>query len=401
MSDTTLGAPAYPFGMAERLDLHPEYARLRKEEPLARVTMPFGGEALMITRHADVRMVLSDPRFSRAAAVGIDAPRLTPQQEDGSLILSMDAPDHTRLRKLVSRAFTARRIAGMREDIQRMVDGLLDAMVAGRPTADFAEAVAWPLPITAICELLGVPFEDRARFVAWTDQLMALSTDQLDTVMAAGKQLDDYLAGLIEQRRRTPTDDLLGVLVSARDDDDRLTERELVTFGTTLLIGGYETTASQIGSFVYVLLSQRDHWARLVADPDLVPAAVEELLRYTPLGTTSGGFPRIATEDVDLPSGLVRAGQAVMTQVAVANRDERVFDNPEDLDFGRADNPHLSFGHGPHHCLGAQLARMELQLTIGTLVRRFPELRLTVPADEVVWRTNRMIRGVQRLPVTW
>ncbi|HEX3787103.1 MAG TPA: cytochrome P450 [Pseudonocardiaceae bacterium] len=400
MTTTEHGAQTYPFSAAEGLALNPRYAELRRDEPLTRVTMPYGGEAWLATRYADIKTVLADARFSRAATVGADVPRGTPLVQQDSSILSMDPPEHTRLRRLVAKAFTARRIGGLRPRAQQVVDELVDTMIAAGPPADLAASLAWPLPITVICEMLGVPFEDRDRFRIWTDQLMALSTTDQQTILDAREQLNDYLAGLIARRRQQPTEDLLSVLVAARDEGDQLSETELVTFGVTLLVAGHETTANQTGNFMYTLLSQREHWDALVADPDLVPAAIEELLRYTPLGA-GAGFPRIATEDIELGGRTVRAGDAVVVQIASANRDAAVFDEPDVLDFARPDNQHVAFGHGVHHCLGAQLARLELQIAIGTLARRLPGLRLAVPADEVVWKSNRLVRGVRELPVEW
>jgi cytochrome P450 RapN len=400
MTTTEQGAPAYPFAVADRLELNPRYAQLRRDEPLIKVTMPFGGEAWLATRYADIKMVLADQRFSRALTLGTDTPRPTPQIQTSASILSMDPPEHTRLRKITAKAFTARRIGELRPRTQEIIDGLIDEMVAGGAPADLSAAVAWPLPITVICEMLGVPYADREQFRAWTDQVMALTEDTPDTIMGARDSLNEYLAGLVAERRANPTEDLLGVLVAARDEGERLSEEELVTFGVTLLVAGHETTANHTGNMVYTLLSQPDLWQQLVADPDLAPTVVEELMRYLPLGAAAG-FPRIATEDIEVAGHTVRAGEAVVVQIAAANRDETVFDRPDEVRFDRGENPHVGFGHGVHHCLGAQLARMEMQLALGTLARRLPGLRLAVPADEVVWKTNRLIRGVRALPVAW
>jgi cytochrome P450 RapN len=401
MTATSHGARSYPFGPVDRLDLDPTYGQLREEQPLARVTMPFGGDAWLATRYDDIKTVLADPRFSRAATVGQDVPRTTPLIQPDTSILSMDPPEHSRLRKLTAKAFTARHVESMRPRVQAIIDDLLDVMIATGSPADLTESLNWPLPITVICEMLGVPVEDRDRFREWTDLMLAIG-DRVDPrrIREARDNTNTYLAELIAARRARPTDDLLGLLVRARDDDDRLSEAELVTFGVTLLVAGHETTANQTGNMVYLLLERRDLWDSLVADPDLVPRAVEELLRFIPLGA-SASFPRIAKEDVELGGQLVRAGEAVLVMVAAANRDAAVFDRPDEIDFGRTDNPHVAFGHGVHHCLGAPLARLELQLAVGTLVRRLPGLRLAVPADDVPWRVDRLVRGVSALPVEW
>ncbi|HEY3609659.1 MAG TPA: cytochrome P450 [Pseudonocardiaceae bacterium] len=323
-----------------------------------------------------------------------------PPIEQETSILSMDPPEHSRLRKLVARAFTARQIERLRPRTQAIVDDLLDRMIAAGSPADLAESLAWPLPITVICELLGVPVEDRDRFRVWTDRLLSLSGTEIEQTMQARESLDAYLADLIAQRRVEPTDDLLGQLVLARDEDERLSEGELVAFGVTLLVAGHETTANQTGNFVFLLLDQPQLWQQLVGDPDLVPAAVEELTRFVPLGA-SAAFARIATEDLELGGRLVRKGESVVTTIASANRDETVFDRPDEINLTREQNPHVGFGHGVHHCLGAPLARLELQLAVGTLVRRLPGLRLAVPADDVAWRVDRLVRGVRALPVAW
>lgn len=401
MTTTDDGVALYPFGPAWRLEPHPRYAELRRGHALARIRMPYGGQAWLATRYADVRKVLADPRFSRAAAAGRDVPRARPPVDSPLMLLSMDPPDHSRLRTLVAKAFTARRIEELRPRTQQVVDDLLDRMIAAGPRVDLAAGLAWPLPITIMCELLGVPMADRDDFRTWTEMTLALGSDIApDAIVDARVRLNEYLAGLVARRRAEPTDDLLGALVLARDNEDRLSEQELVTLGVTLLISGHETTANQIGNFVFTLLAEPNRWSELVAEPAAVPRAVEELLRFVPLAA-SADFARIALEDVEVGGQRVRAGEAVLVQLHAANRDELAFARPDELDLHRSENSHLAFGHGIHHCLGAPLARMELQVTLGTLVRRLPGLRLAVPADDIEWRTDRLVRGVQALPVTW
>lgn len=400
MTTTSQETQPYPFGLAERLDLHPLYAEFRRNRPLARVVMPYGGEAWLVTRYVDIRTVLSDPRFSRAVTVGRDVPRLLPQVGEDN-ILAMDPPEHTRLRRLVSKAFTGRRVEHLRPHVQTMVDEMVDEMIATGAPADLAESLAWPLPIKVICEMLGVPLADRDRFRHWIGVTLALGEQTTPEEMAAAaRELQLYMGGLIAQRRTKPTDDLLSALVVARDEQDQLSEEEMISLAITLLAAGHETTANQIGSQVYLLLSHPELWQSLVDDPGLIPSAVEELLRFTPLGV-SGGDVRVATVDIELAGGLVRAGESVVANPASGNRDETVFDNPEELDLARKNNPHIAFGHGVHHCLGAPLARLELQVVLGTLVRRLPGLRLAVPAEQVPWRTDRLVRGVTGLSVRW
>lgn len=386
---------------SERLELDPAYARLRNEEPVTRVTMPHGGDAWLVTRYADVRAALSDTRLSRAAAVGKDVPRSSPLIQQADSLLSMDPPEHTRLRRLAAKAFTARQVAAVRPRVQAIIESLVDALEESGPPADLATGLAWPMGITVICETFGIPEEDRGRFREWTDAMMALTVADPATIQAARDSLDGYLRELIARRIAEPGEDLLSRLVTSREGGDRLTESELGVFAVDLLTAGHETTANQTGNFLYTLLSRPTLWESLVKDPALVPAAVEELLRYTPLATSVAPFSRIAVEDFELAGQLVRAGEAVVAQTDSANRDATVFENPEELDFHRETNPHVAFGHGAHHCPAAPLARLELQTVLATLARRLPGLRLAVPADEVEWNTNRVMRGVTRLPVEW
>ncbi|GAA0531777.1 cytochrome P450 [Saccharopolyspora subtropica] len=396
---TTTEPRTYPFSEPDRLNLDPLYAHLRKQEPLTRIRLPYGEESWLATRYADVRIVLGDPRFSRAAAVGRDEPRLRPRRTDEGL-LAMDPPDHTRLRKLVAKAFTSRRVEQLRPRTQEIADGLVDAIVARGEPFDLVEEFALPLPITVICELLGVPYDDRADFRKWSDAFLSttkLTPEQIDDYI---ERMLDYMAGLIAERRKAPADDLITGLIAARDEQDRLTEDEMVRLAAGILVAGHETTASQIPNFVYVLLTHPDQLAQLRADLDLVPSAVEELMRYVPLGA-GVAFARYATEDVELGGVLVRAGEPVLVSAAAANRDESVFSEPEQLDLTRNEATHLGFGHGPHHCLGAQLARMELQVALRTLLTRLPGLDFATSAEDVVWKAGMLVRGPQRMVLSW
>ncbi|MFJ9369516.1 cytochrome P450 [Nocardia sp. NPDC101769] len=390
----------YPFGDPVRLDPHPTAMKLLREEPISRVQLPYGGEAWLVTRYADVRSVLSDPRFSRAATVGReDVPRVRETPAMPNIPTSMDPPELTRLRKLTMTAFTTRRVQELRPRAEEIVEDMLTAMAAAGSPADLVEALALPVPVTVICEMLGVPPQDQHRFRDFSDAIMSTTAVTDEERVAAFAAVAGYLTEQIAERRARPADDLLGALVAARDNDDRLSEDELITLGLTLLVAGHETTANQIANFVYVLLAEGE-WDRLREDPDLVPAAIEELLRYIQVGN-GGAFPRIAVEDVELSGTLIRAGEAVFVDLAIANRDETVFPDPDTMDLTRHHNSHLTFGHGFHHCVGAQLARLELHVTLTALLRRFPNLRLAVPADEVEWKTGMLLRGPKALPVAW
>jgi cytochrome P450 RapN len=303
------------------------------------------------------------------------------------------------VRRVVAKTFTARRIELLRPRIQQVVDGLLDGLIAQGQSADLVSGFALPLAITGISELLGVPEDQRSQFHVWSDKATAIADVPVEEIMAAQQSLEGFFAELAEQRRAEPTDDLIGTLVSARDDEERLSDEELVQLGTVLLSAGHETTANQLAGYVFTLLTQPELWQRLRDEPALVPKAVEELARITPLGVVT--FGRIAREDVEVGGTLVRAGESVVCQIAAANRDEAAFERADAVDFDRETNPHISFGHGLHHCVGAPLARVELQTGLAALVRRLPELRLAVPAEEVPFKTGRLLRGPRSLPVTW
>ncbi|QSB17406.1 cytochrome P450 [Natronosporangium hydrolyticum] len=391
---------SYPFNPPDRLRLDPLYAELRRSEPLARVRLPFGEQAWLATRHQDVKVVLGDARFSRAAVLGRDEPRVTPQPSAPGL-LAMDPPEHSRLRGLVARAFTARRVAELRPRTREIADTLLDRMVETGPPADLVAAFADPLPTTVISELLGVPEPDRAQFGRWTEAIVSTTSLTPEQIQEYIGNMHAYIAELVAQKRQQPTDDLLSAMIQARDErSDRLTEQEMVELAAGLLAAGQETTITQIPNFVYVLLTHPERWRQLCADPTLVPAAVEELLRFVPLGVTAA-FPRYATEDVELGGVLVRAGEPVLAALHSANRDQEVYDRPDEIDFSREGPSHFGFGHGAHHCLGAQLARLELQAALEALVRRVPELRFAVPEGELSWKSGMLVRGLRSLPVAW
>jgi cytochrome P450 len=282
--------------------------------------------------------------------------------------------------------------------IQEIVDSLLDGIT---PPADFASTVAWELPVQVISELLGVPPGERRMVRECTETLVASggTVTPADVTEARGR-LAGALNTLIAQRRAKPADDLLTPLGAPRDAGDRLTDNELLMLGVALLAGGHETTANLTGSFLVELLSDRERWTELVARPELIPSAVEELLRFVPL-TTVADLARIAKEDLEIGGQAIRAGDAVLVQLDSANRDESVFTSAGDLDFGRKVNHHVAFGFGVHHCVGAPLARLELRVLLSTLVRRLPDLRLAVSAKDIEWRRDGLMRGVTSLPVTW
>jgi cytochrome P450 len=390
---------AYPFGPPDRLELDPGYAEVRAGAALCPVRLPYGEPAWLVVGYDDVRAVHGDPRFSRAAKAVHDEPRVFPDKVDGG-IMDLDPPEHTRLRRLVAKAFTVSRVDRLRPRAEAVAAGLLDTMAAAGPPADLVAGFAVPLPATLICALLGVPYADQERFRDWAGAF--ISTTSLSPEARAERlaELAGYIAALLAARRAEPADDLLSGLVAAQDGDDQLSEAELVQLAIMLLAAGYETTATEITNFTYLLLTQREHWELLRGRPELVPTAVEELLRYSPL-TAATILARWATEDVPLRVGTVPAGAPVLASSEAGDRDPTVFTDPDRLDLTRTPNPHLAFGHGPHHCLGANLARMELQVALGALVRRFPGLELAVRSDELEWKTGLVVRGPVALPVRW
>ncbi len=391
-------APAFPSVATQGLGPDPLLDVLRRQGTAFRIRAPYGGECWMVTAHEDVRFVQADARFSRGAMIGRDVARTSPFPLAGESIIGMDPPDHTRIRRLVSREFTPKRVEQLRPRAHEMVDTFLDAAAAVDGPVDLIEALTQPLPVAMICELLGVPFAERSRFNGWANTFMTSTAHTIDEVMAARDQLLGYLAELVAQRRAHPTDDLMGALVALRDEGDALSEIELVNLGLAMLVGGYETTAAQLGKSIFCLLTHPAQLALVRDRPDLVPHAVEELLRFIPLSSGTG-LAWIALEDVEVGGVTIRAGEPVMASAAGANLDESVFDHADELDVTRDPNPHLSFGHGMHFCVGAHLARMEMQVAIGTLFARFPETRLAVPADPVPWKVGSAVWGLASLPV--
>jgi len=324
----------FPFAPPTLFEPPAEFAMLRGTEPVARVLLPSGDQAWLVTRYSDVRQVLSDPRLSRAAATAPGAPRLGPVRPEAKSMMAMDPPEHTRLRRLVMPAFTARRTERLRPRIQEIADGLLDGMVRNGPPADLTVHLSRPLPMAVICELLGVPAVDRDDFSRWTDTALSLGAGMADEVIDARELLQGYLAELVDAKLSNPGDDLLSVLAAADESGDRLREGELLTLGSTLLTAGYHTVANAIANATLILLRHPQQLALLVRQPDLVPTAVEELLRYTP-GPVSGGTLRVATEDLEIGGTLIRAGDAVIPSTTSANRDGAVYGDPDRLDVAR------------------------------------------------------------------
>ncbi|MFI9075840.1 cytochrome P450 [Streptomyces sioyaensis] len=387
---------SYPFNLAESLALAEEYEQARNRPGLLKVQMAYGEPAWLVTRYAEARFVLGDRRFSRALGAVHDEPRQSEGRRDSG-ILGMDPPDHTRLRTLVAKAFTVRQVEKLRPQVRQLTQDLLDELEAAGPPADLVDRYALPIPVAVICRMLGVPAEDRPRFRVWSDAALSTSSLTAAEFDANLEELRAYMGRLIEEHRQAPQDDLMTALIEARDVGDRLSELELVDLCVGILVAGHETTATQIPNFVLALLDHPGQLALLREQPQLIGNAVEELLRFVPLGS-GAGQPRYATEDVEVGGTLVRAGTPVLIAMGAANRDALRFEAPGTLDISRPANQHLGFGHGVHHCLGAPLARLELQEALGALLTRFPGLQL---AGDVEWKSQMLVRGPRVMPVGW
>jgi pimeloyl-[acyl-carrier protein] synthase len=378
-------------------DPYPFYEQLRSAGP---VVWASSLGRWLVTGHAEIAEVLRDDRFSadRRKWQGF-APIIEPAPEGARSMLVTDPPDHTRLRTLVQQAFTPRTVEQLRPRIETLVEEALRA-AEERGGMDLVGDLAYPLPVTVIAELLGVPVQDRASFRRWSDALVGAldpvaSTDRRAVALAARDALHTYLRRVIAERRAVPRDDLISRLVEAEEQGDRLSGPELLAMGVLLLVAGHETTVNLIGNGVNALLAHPDQLARLQQEPELIEPAVEELLRYDAPVQLTG---RVALEELELGGRQVAPGQMVTLLLGAANRDPHVFADPEQLDLGRDPNPHLAFGRGIHFCLGAPLARLEAQIAIGALIRRFPSLRLAgVPKR----RPTVTLRGFASLPLTW
>ncbi|MFE6760789.1 cytochrome P450 [Streptomyces sp. NPDC057689] len=355
-----------------------------------------GPAGYLVTGHTEARAALNDPRLSKDTAVFFagkgSGRRLHPAV--ARTMLATDPPDHTRLRKLVTGAFTTGAVAALRPFIARVTGELLDRWPVGAPF-DFVSGLAVPLPVAVICELLGVPEADRADVRRWSADLFASGAP--DVIDSASSAIADYMTGLVAARRRSPGTALLDRLVAARDGSDRLSEQELVSLGVLLLVAGHETTTNTLGNALLALLRHPAELRRLRARPELVPGAVDELIRFD--SAVSTATFRFTTEAVTLGGTEIPAGVPVLVAIGAANRDPERFPDPDRLDLDRDASAHLGFGHGIHRCLGAPLARAETEIALRAVLDRFPGIRLAVPAEQLTWRHTRLVRGLAALPV--
>jgi cytochrome P450 PksS len=385
------------------------YAQLLKTDPLQRIHI-LGRDAWLVTDYEDAEAILRDNRTSKDLA---SSPMVSNEQKSSSNqayfsniaswrrdLLTTDPPDHTRLRNLVTKAFTPAMIESLRPRIQQIADELLDA-VQPRRSMDLIADFAFPLPITVISEMLGVPLADRDRFRAWTQVIMVVpdNPEQQQSSAAAQEEFVQYIRRLLAEKRASPAGDLISSLIRTEENGDSLSEKELISMIWLLIVAGHETTVNLIGNGTLELLEHPDQMRLLREDPTLIPTAVEELLRFTsPVDLSTG---RWANEDIPIRDRVIHKGEAVFVALGAANMDPQAFQSPEKLDVARKENKHLAFGKGIHYCLGAPLARLEGQIAFASLLRRLPDLRLAVDPDQLVWKPSIILRGLTSMPVTF
>ncbi|MFC4949350.1 cytochrome P450 [Pseudonocardia sp. GCM10023141] len=398
--------PGFPMSRGGcPFDPPPPLAQLREERPIGRVTLFDGSTPWLITRHADVRAVLSDPRissdFRREGFPMISPARFRGAQAGPPSFISLDDPEHSRLRKMLISDFTVRSTEALRPMVAEIVEELLDAMAAGPQPVDLVTAFTLPLPSMVICRLLGVPYSDHELFQRLSAQLLNLDTDP-EVAMRAAAELRDYLRSLVEAELAAPEpgEALLGKLVVRRVRTGELTVDEAVAMGLLLLVAGHETTANQLalGTLTLLQYPEQAEVLRTTDDPAVVARAVEELLRL--LTIVHRARVRVAVEDLEVDGVLIRAGEGVLVSNESANRDPAAFENPDTLDIHRSARHHVAFGFGVHQCLGQPLARLELQVAYPALLRRFPNLKVAAEIDDLTFRSTNVVYGVSALPVT-
>ncbi|MEU7740865.1 cytochrome P450 [Nonomuraea sp. NPDC049158] len=398
-------ALSYPLSREGALEPPAEWARLRQECPVARVTLPSGDEASLLTRYADVKQVLSDPRFSRQLNAD-DAARISDSESGGvfnsemATALPQSGEGHLLWRRMITKWFTAKRMNALRPGIEAMAEQLIDDMVRQGQPADLKASLGFPLPVWVICDMLGVPDSDRDRFSYWSDSLLNLTRYTQAETEAAQAEFVAYMAGHIAAKREEPGDDLLSELITGTDaEGGKMSDAALVATGMGLLVAGHETTANMIAKMLAMLLTDRSRWERLLADRSLVRTTVEEALRFD--ANLGFGMPRYIGEEVEVGGTLLPRGTTVLCDMAAANRDESAFDGAGEMDLSRSPNPHLAFGAGAHSCLGQPLARTELQAVLDVLLRKLPTLELAVTTEELRRVEGLVVGGLSELPVRW
>ncbi|MEU1961392.1 cytochrome P450 [Nocardia sp. NPDC019255] len=409
MSTTeTATGTEYPFGAVDPDEAAARYRAIAADRPMTKMTMPFGGDAWVIHRNAAARQMLSDPRFVREPFR--TGERVTPYFVEFPDFLRTtlqfeDPPHHTKLRKLVQRSISPKRVKAMRDSAVEFADHLIDEMIAKGAPTNLVHDYAVALPIQMLANLLGVPPEDRPKFQKWSSSTLAVANMPEEEVVANMTELVVYMMALIEERRKNPREDLLSDLANARDKDDSLTDAEILPIALVLIIGGFDNTANFICAGVLSLLRNPDQLELFLRDPDgMAPTAVEEILRHGRMAlgdTITGGgglVPFVATEDVELDGQVIARGEAVLVDPASVNHDGVAVENDEVFDIRRSNNPHLTLSYGLHHCLGAPLARMEMQVGLAELFKRLPGLKLD---GEAVIDKDNLTQAITDLPVSW
>jgi cytochrome P450 len=401
---TEIDLPEFPMTRSAPFDPPPAYAQLRAEAPVSRAVLPGGRPVWLISGHENVRQILADPRVSSDRTrsgfpmiVQVSPEQLRKSMSFGRSLIGSDPPEHTAQRRMLITEFTVRRVQAMRPRIEQIVNERIDAMLAGDQPADLVKALALPVPSLVICELLGVPYADRDFFQERTKLLLRRSSGQADRE-AASNELTSYFDQLIKAKAADPGDDLLGRLILRNRETEVFSHDLLVGLSTLLLVAGHETTANVIALGTLALLEHPDQLVALTADPALVPAAVEEMLRY--LNIVEAGF-RVATADIEIAGTVIRAGEGLVALAASANRDDSAFGHSGVFDIERGARHHVAFGYGIHQCLGQNLARMELDVVFRNLFRRIPGLHLAIPVADVPFKGDSIIYGVHELPVAW
>lgn len=396
-------AHACTFDYAEALEFDPALRRLSADRPVARIRLPYGeADAWLVMRYEDVKTVTTDRRFSRAAVVGRDYPRMTPEPiVQPEAVNVVDPPDSKRMRRLVAKAFAPEHLARMRARTRHVVDDLLDAMAAHGSPADLMAHLAEPLPLITICEVLGIPDGDRARLREHARTMMNIGAATKPDAAHAKSEMRQYFAELSARRRARPGDDLISTLATASDGGEILDDRELAVMSMVLMITGQDTTTYELGNLAYTLLTRPELRAVPVDDGEAFSRILREMLRHIPF-RKGVGIPRVALEDVELGGVTIRAGDFVHVSYLTANRDPEKFDRPDELDPGRTGPLNMTFGWGAHRCLGAPLASAELEVALCSLFQRFPALALAAePAEKIAWNTSSIWRYPVALPVSW
>lgn len=376
----------------------PELAEMRRRRPVCPITLPTGAQAWMITRHADVRKVLADRRFSREALLAPESPRAQFVDPERHMMNTMDPPNHGRVRRLTNPRFTLAQITALRPRIEELAEELAERMAAMPPPVDLNTAFSGPLAKTVISWILGVPPADQRLFDNWNDHFMSLTKYTGEQMRAAQQDMDGFFRRLVAAKREAPGDDLISDLLQPLAEGV-VTESEVVGTGILLLLAGYDTVVTAMGSAVITLLDHPEELATLRAEPARYPAAVEELLRLNGLGGSTA--IRLTTSEVELGGTVLPVGSAVIPSVGSGCRDESVFNEPDRFDIDREQHGQLAFGHGPHVCIGADLARAELEIGLRVLMNRFPTLRVALPRSELRWKDFAALGGWEQMPVEW